>query len=140
MARVARPCAADVSSVVNAEIATGCPGSYAAAAIVGVGDLSIGYAGYHWLAGTIRRDISFGLQLHFSLYLFSALALINAICLVGFGWRRAGLISLGVCLGLWALFWLNILLAMPYRSLLVLAAGGFALAVPWVWLWRRRCA
>lgn len=99
-----------------------------------------GYAGYHWLAGTIRRDISFGLQLHFSLYLFSALALINAICLVGFGWRRAGLISLSVCLGLWALFWLNILLAMPYRSLLVLAAGGVALAAPWVWLRQRRCA
>lgn len=37
------------------------------------------FGAYRQIAGSIRRDISYGLQLHHSFYVFAMLALANAI-------------------------------------------------------------
>ncbi len=93
---------------------------------------------YRQMFGGIRRDISYGLQLQHSLYLFGALAVCNAVWLLSCRSRRSGLIGFGVCLLLWATFWANAFASMPYRSLLVVGIGTLVLAIPLLVLLRFR--
>ncbi|MGP9823271.1 hypothetical protein ACT048_02240 [Ectopseudomonas khazarica] len=82
------------------------------------------------LLGTLRRDIGYGVQLQHSLYLFTALALFNAIWLMSCRNRRSGLAGCCVCLSLWTLYWVNLFTSMPLRSLLVVTVGVLVLALP----------
>lgn len=88
------------------------------------------FEAYRQMFGSVRRDISYGLQLNHSLYLFGALALCNAVWLLSCRSRRSGLIGFGVCLLLWTAFWANAFVSMPYRSLLVVGVGTLVLAMP----------
>lgn len=85
---------------------------------------------YRQMFGSVRRDISYGLQLNHSLYLFGALALGNAAWMLGCRSRRSGLIGFGSCMLLWTAFWANAFASMPYRSLLVVGGGTLVLAMP----------
>jgi hypothetical protein len=91
---------------------------------------SAAFAAYRHLFGGIRRDVSYGLQLNHSLYLFGALALGNAAWLLSCSSRRSGLIGVGICLLLWTAFWANAFVSLPYRSLLVVGIGTLVLAMP----------
>ncbi|VXC73538.1 conserved membrane hypothetical protein [Pseudomonas sp. 8Z] len=95
------------------------------------------FEAYRQMAGSIRRDISYGLQLQHSLYVFAALALGNAIWLTSGRSRRSGLIGTGICLSLWTLYWANIFASMPLRSVLVVSVGVLVLLLPAVLLQRR---
>lgn len=88
------------------------------------------FEAYRQMVGGIRRDISYGLQLHHSLYLFGALALFNAIWQTSCRSRRSGVIGACACMLLWTLFWANAFASMPYRSLLVVGIGTLVLALP----------
>lgn len=88
------------------------------------------FGAYRQMAGSIRRDISYGLQLHHSLYVFAILALANAIWLISCRSRRSGLIGCCICLALWALYWANGFTSMPLRSLLVVGVGVLVLVLP----------
>lgn len=85
------------------------------------------FEAYRQMVGSIRRDISYGLQLHHSFYVFATLALANAIWLIS---CRSGLIGCCVCLALWTLYWANCFTSMPLRSLLVVGVGVLVLALP----------
>ncbi|WP_179528264.1 hypothetical protein L0Y47_07750 [Ectopseudomonas composti] len=88
------------------------------------------FEAYRRMFGSVRRDISYGLQLNHSLYLFGALALGNAAWLLSCRSRRSGLIGFGICLLLWTAFWANAFASMPYRSLLVVGVGTLVLTMP----------
>lgn len=88
------------------------------------------FEAYRQMVGGIRRDISYGLQLHHSLYVFGALALANAIWLISCRSRRSGLIGCCICLALWTLYWANLFTNMPLRSVLVVGVGVLVLALP----------
>lgn len=88
------------------------------------------FEAYWQMVGGVRRDISYGLQLHHSLYVFGALALANAIWLMSCRSRRSGLIGCCICLALWTLYWANLFTSMPLRSVLVVGVGVLVLALP----------
>ncbi|MCC6076827.1 hypothetical protein ACFPTX_03915 [Pseudomonas sp. GCM10022188] len=88
-----------------------------------------GFEGYRLFIGPVRRDISFGLQLHHGMSVLLFLATMNAICRVICSGRRARLASAG-CMVAWTLFWVNIFPSMPLRSGLVVGVGVIALALP----------
>lgn len=85
---------------------------------------------YRQMAGSIRRDISYGLQLHHSFSVFAILAVANAIWLISCRSRRSGLIGCCICLALWTLYWANGFTSMPLRSVLVVGVGVLVLALP----------
>lgn len=89
-----------------------------------------GFEGYRLFIGQVRRDISFGLQLHHSAFVLLFLATINATCLVVCSSRRRALLALLGCMVAWAVFWANIFPSMPLRSILVVGAGVVALGLP----------
>jgi len=82
-----------------------------------------GFEAYRLFIGQVRRDISFGLQLHHSTFVLLFLVAMNAVCLVVCSSRRRALFATLGCMVAWTLFWANIFPYMPLRSVLVVGAG-----------------
>lgn len=77
--------------------------------------------------GNIRRDLSYGIQLNYGVYLLAILAFINGKIHISRCRKVVKFTILVFCLSMWVIYWNNIILLMPYRAFSVLFAGILSL-------------
>ena len=78
---------------------------------------------YTSIYGNIRRDLGYGIQLRYGVYLLFILAFINSVARMFFKQSAKALLVVVFCILAWLFYWNNIILEMPYRAYLILFAG-----------------
>lgn len=68
------------------------------------GIYTAGFEGYRLFMGQVRRNISFGLQLHHSTIVLLVVATLNAACCVACSCRQRALLAPLGCMVTWTLF------------------------------------
>lgn len=95
--------------------------------LVFIATYELAFRGVQHFRGPLRRDIAFGIGLHYGVYLLVILAAANGIARVLASRRRTRLGTLLACMGIWTAYWFPGLPSTPYRTSLVLALGAVAL-------------
>lgn len=99
----------------------------AAQALLFVATYQLAWHGVRCLRGPPRRDIAFGIGLHYGVYLLLLLATANGVARVLCSRKRTQWGVTLACLGIWTAYWFPGLSSTPYRTSLVLALGAGAL-------------
>ena len=73
--------------------------------------------------GSVRPDLAYGISLHYGLYVYGLLATINAGLTYVFAYTISRLFCVAACSFVWIFLWVEGAFSMPYRFLLVVAAG-----------------
>ncbi len=94
------------------------------------GAYTIAYEFARFHRGSMRRDLGYGIMLHYGLCLFGALAAANGVIQTSALGLRAKIIGAAVCGGFYFIYLWPSFPITPYRASLLLVVGIACLSVP----------
>jgi hypothetical protein len=91
---------------------------------------TIAYESVRFYRGSLKRDLGYGIMLHYGLYLFGALAAASGVIQTSALSLRAKIIGAAVCAGVFFIYLWPSFPITPYRGSLLLVVGIACLSVP----------